>query len=184
MTKADLFFKDIKNKRVVFIGLGVSHNDLIKLFIKKGIDVTVCDRKSADKLGKIYNELLELGVKFELGENYLDKIFGADIVFRAPGMYFNNPILQKAKEKGIVITSEMEVFFDLCPCKIYGITGTEGKTTTTSIISEMLERSGKTVHKGGNIGRALPPIIEEISEDDVAIVELSELSAYKHEAFA
>ena len=173
MTKATQFFENIKDKKVAFIGTGVSHNDLIKLFLKKGISVTVCDKKTEDKMGEIYDELKCLGANFSLGENYLESIYTCDIVFRTPGMYFNNPELTKARNKGIVVTSEMEVFFDICPCKIYAVTGSDGKTTTTTLISEFLSAEGKTVHKGGNIGKALLPIVEDISEDDVAVVELS-----------
>ena len=173
MSKAAQFFENIKDKKVAFIGTGVSHNDLIKLFLKKGISVTVCDKKTADKMGDIYSELKSLGAEFSLGENYLEEIYHSDIVFRTPGMYFNNPALKKARDMGIVVTSEMEVFFDLCPCKIYGVTGSDGKTTTTTLISEFLSAEGKTVHKGGNIGKALLPIIEDISDNDAAVVELS-----------
>ncbi len=173
MTKAERFFADIKYKKVAFIGTGVTNNDTIRLFIKKGIDVTLCDRKTREQIGVLADEFESAGVKLSLGESYLDAIFECDIIFRAPGVYYNIPELKKAQSMGIVVTSEMEVFFDLCPCKTYGITGTDGKTTTTTITTEILERSGKKVHKGGNIGRALLPIIEEISEDDVAVVELS-----------
>lgn len=173
MTKAGLFFDSIKNKKIAFIGTGVSHNELIEMFLKKGLNVTVCDKKTKDEMGSLADKFEKGGASLSLGENYLDEIYQCDIVFRTPGMYFNNPDLKKAMDMGIVVTSEMEVFFDLCPCKIYGITGTDGKTTTTTIISEILARSGKTVHKGGNIGRALLPIVEEINPEDVAVVELS-----------
>ncbi len=173
MSKATRFFDETKGNHVAFIGTGVSHFDLIKLFLKKGYRVTVCDKKSSEQLGDVYNELKSLGAEFSLGENYLDAIFNCDFVFRTPGMYYNNPVLTEARKKGVAITSEMELFFDLCPCKIYAVTGSDGKTTTTTLISEMFAEAGKTVHKGGNIGRALLPIIEEIKEDDVAVVELS-----------
>lgn len=173
MTKAEEFFVSIKDKKVAFIGMGVTNNDTIRLFLKKGIDVTVCDRKERENAGEIAAEFERNGAKLSLGEHYLDAIYGCDIVFRAPGVYFNIPELRKAMDMGIVVTSEMEVFFDLCPCKIYAITGTDGKTTTTTIISEMLAKSGRTVHKGGNIGRALLPIIEDIKPEDAAVVELS-----------
>lgn len=174
MTKAEKFFSDIKNKKVAFIGAAVSHIELIRLFLKKGIDVTVCDKKSINEFPKeLYDEMSSKGAGFSLGENYLDAIMECDIVFRTPGMYYNDPVLTRARKKGIAVTSEMEVFFDLCPCRIYAITGTDGKTTTTTITAQMLEKSGKKVHKGGNIGRALLPIIEEIDENDVAVVELS-----------
>ncbi len=173
MSKATQFFNETKGSHVAFIGTGVSHFDLIKLFLSKEYRVTVCDRKSAEQLGETYDVLKSLGAEFSLGENYLDAVYSCDFVFRTPGMYYNNEVLTEARKKGVVITSEMELFFDLCPCKIYAVTGSDGKTTTTTLISEMLSKSGKTVHKGGNIGRALLPIIEQIDENDVAVVELS-----------
>ncbi|MCI5911678.1 MAG: UDP-N-acetylmuramoyl-L-alanine--D-glutamate ligase [Oscillospiraceae bacterium] len=173
MSKIENFFNDLKTKKVAFIGTGVSHNDLIRLFLKKGISVTILDRKTKDKFEDIYNEFKSLGADFILGDAYLDSLNKFDVVFRTPGMYFNNPALTKAREDGVVVTSEMEVFFDLCPCKIYAVTGSDGKTTTTTLISEMLSESGFTVYKGGNIGKSLLPVIENIKENDRAVVELS-----------
>ena len=173
MNNIKKFFEKMETRKVSFIGVGVSHTDLIKLFLKKGISVTVCDRKDAESMGEVYNELKALGADFCLGEKYLDSLTDFDVVFRAPGMYFNNEKLTDARKKGVVITSEMEVFFDLCPCEIYAVTGSDGKTTTTTIIAGLLEKAGKKVYKGGNIGKALLPLIEEINEDDVAVVELS-----------
>ena len=88
-------------------------------------------------------------------------------------MRFHTKELEQAREKGIVVTSEMEVFFDLCPCPIYAVTGSDGKTTTTTIISEFIKQTGKRVHLGGNIGTPLLPEIEQIDKNDVAVVELS-----------
>ena len=173
MTKAERFFSEIKNKRIAFIGFGVTNNDTIRMFLKKGLDVTVCDKKSRAEAGETAEEFESAGAKLALGENYLEAACKCDIIFRAPGVYYNIPELTEARRSGVTVTSEMEVFFDLCPCKIYAITGTDGKTTTTTIVSEILARSGRKVHKGGNIGRALLPIVEEINEDDAAVVELS-----------
>lgn len=174
MTKAEKFFSEMKNKKIAFIGVGVSHTDLIKLFCKKELDVTVCDKKTAEQM-KEYDELSASGAKFSLGDGYLEGMAEGryDVVFRTPGMYYNNEVLTAARLHGTAVTSEMEVFFDLCPCPIYAVTGSDGKTTTTTIIAELLAAEGKTVHKGGNIGRALLPIIEEVGEDDAAVVELS-----------
>ncbi len=171
--KAELFFESIQNKKVTFIGMGVSHLDCIKLFVKKGIQVTVADKRTAEQLGENYQTLLKEGVRFELGEDYLDHLCEADIIFRTPGMNFFSPALAKARELGKVVTSEMETFFDLCPCKLYAVTGSDGKTTTTTLNREFLKAQGNTVHLGGNIGRALLPIIETIRPEDVAVVELS-----------
>ncbi len=174
MTKVQNFFKDNKDKKVAFIGAGVSHYDLIKLFLEKGIKVCVCDKKEKEKFdSEKYDALYKMGAEFCLGENYLEGIYSCDIIFRTPGMYFNSPALKKAREMGIVVTSEMEVFFDLCPCKIYAVTGSDGKTTTTTLISEFFKAEGKKVFLGGNIGKALLPAIENIDENDVAVVELS-----------
>ena len=174
LTKVQHFFEDIKSKKVAFIGAGVSHYELINLFLDKGIKVKLCDKKTVDKFdSEKYLNLKNKGAEFSFGENYLEGIYSCDIVFRTPGMYFNSPALKKAREMGVVVTSEMEVFFDLCPCKIYGVTGSDGKTTTTTLISEFLKAEGKKVFLGGNIGKALLPEIEKINEDDVAVVELS-----------
>lgn len=174
MKSVGKYFSEIKDKRVAFIGAAVSHCDLIKMFLKKGINCVVLDKKDKEHFDKkTYDDLSALGAEFALGETYLDEMFSCDIVFRTPGMYYNDPTITRARESGIVITSEMETFFDLCPCKIYAITGSDGKSTTTTVISEIFKADGKTVHIGGNLGMALLPIIETIKEDDIAVVELS-----------
>ena len=171
-TCADRFFKNIYGKKVAFLGIGKSNLPVIKMFHKKGAKVIAYDQIDREKILDEVLELEALGIELRLGENYLENI-DADIIFRTPGMKFFLPELNKAREKGIVVTSEMEMFFELCPCKIIGITGSDGKTTTTSIISEILKRSGKTVHLGGNIGTPLLSNLENINENDIAVVELS-----------
>ena len=174
MSKTARFFEGLKDKKVAFIGTGVSHNELISLFLKKGIDVTVLDRKTEEQYDpELLERLRGAGVKFITGEGYLDSLADFDVVYRTPGMYYNHPKLIEARSRGVVITSEMESFFELCPCRIFAITGSNGKTTTTTLISEFLKAEGYTVWLGGNIGKALLPRIESISEDDYAVVELS-----------
>ena len=109
------FEKDMKNKKVTVIGICVSNLPLIKYLCQLGADVTACDKRTREKLGKTADELFELGVKLNLGEDYLSNI-DAEVIFKTPGMRFDVPELLKAKESGAVITSEMEVFFDICPC--------------------------------------------------------------------
>lgn len=166
------FFEKMKQERVCFIGAGVSHRQLIELFAEKGIPVTLRDKRTPRQLGETYDSLSALGIRMVLGEDYLNQIDDT-VIFRTPGMNFFHPALVKAREEGITVTSEMEVFFRLCPCPVYAVTGSDGKTTTTTIISELLKAQGYTVHLGGNIGRALLPIIETISSEDRAVVELS-----------
>ncbi|MBR1731981.1 MAG: UDP-N-acetylmuramoyl-L-alanine--D-glutamate ligase [Ruminococcus sp.] len=172
MNKTDSFFNDIKGKKVCFVGIGTSNLPLIELFAKKGAAVAACDRQSYEALGENAERAEKVGAKLILGDDYLDNI-DTDILFHSPGTPFYKPELEALKKKGVVVTSEMEVFFDLCPCKIIAVTGSDGKTTTTTIISEILKASGKKVHLGGNIGTPLLPIIESINEDDYAVVELS-----------
>ena len=172
MNKTKAFFDSIKGKRVCFVGIGTSNLPLIEMFCEKGAVVSACDRQSYDALGENAKRAEKAGAKLILGDSYLDDI-DTDILFRSPGTPFYRPELEALKKKGVVVTSEMEVFFDLCPCKIIAVTGSDGKTTTTTIISELLKAAGKKVHLGGNIGTPLLPIIEEIGEDDYAVVELS-----------
>ena len=166
------FMDSMKGKRVDMIGVGVSHRELIPLLVSKGAKVALCDRKTREQLGETADWLESLGVQLKLGPDYLDRLDG-EIIFRSPGMKYLTPQLTAARRRGQVVTSELEVFLELCPCPVYGVTGSDGKTTTTTLIAEMLEKQGFTVHKGGNIGRALLPILEQVSPDDRAVVELS-----------
>lgn len=167
------FFNDLKNKKVAVIGIGVSHTDMVAFFLSKGIGVTVLDKRDENALGEDYVFLKSKGAEFLLGDSYLDSLCDFDVIFRTPGMYFLSEQLIKAREQGVAVTSEMEMFFELCPCKTFALTGSDGKTTTTTLIGEMFKAEGKRVHVGGNIGRALLPIIDEITPDDIAVVELS-----------
>lgn len=166
------FFKNIAGKTVTFCGIGRSHMPLMQMFQEKGAIVSARDKRNFDELGENGKTLEQLGVKLILGENYLQDL-NEDIIFRTPGMRYHLPELEAARKRGAVVTSEMEVFFELCPCKIYAVTGSDGKTTTTSIIAEFLKAQGKTVHLGGNIGRPLLPEIESIQPEDCTVVELS-----------
>lgn len=169
--RVSAFFDKMKGKKIAFIGCGRSNLPLTSLFARYKADVIVCDEKDESELPAAA-KLRSSGIEVRCGKDYL-KNLDADIVFRSPGIYYNKPEIISLRERGVAVTSETEVFFDLCPCKTYGITGTDGKTTTTTIVSEILRRSGKTVYLGGNIGTPLLPVIERISADDAAVVELS-----------
>ena len=166
------FEKDMKNKKVTVIGIGVSNLPLIKYLCQLGADVTACDKRTREKLGKTADELFELGVKLNLGEDYLSDI-DAELIFKTPGMRFDVPELLKAKESGAVITSEMEVFFDICPCKIIAVTGSDGKTTTTTLINEILTQDGYNTWLGGNIGNPLLTKTKDMNPCDIVVLELS-----------
>ena len=168
----ELFFQSLRGKRVTFCGIGRSHLPLMDLFLEKGAVVSARDKRTREQLGEQGDQLEAKGVRLILGEDYLQNL-DEDIIFRTPGMRYHLPQLEEARARGQAVTSEMEVFFQLCPCKIYAVTGSDGKTTTTSIIAELLKAQGKTVHLGGNIGKPLLPEIETIAPEDVAVVELS-----------
>ena len=171
-TSTERFFESVRGKTVAFIGIGTSNLPLIRQFAEKGAEVIACDRKSFEALGENGLKAKEYGAQLVLGDSYLSDI-RADIVFRSPGTPFYKEELVRLRENGTVLTSEMEVFFELCPCRTIAVTGSDGKTTTTTIISELLKAEGKTVHLGGNIGKPLLPEIETVSPLDYAVVELS-----------
>ncbi len=171
-TSVSRFFEAVKGKTVAFIGIGTSNLPLIQLFAQKGAKVMALDKKDEASLGENGVLAKQYGATLITGDSYLDNI-DADIVFRSPGTPFYRPELVAVRDSGRVLTSEMEVFFDLCPCQVIAVTGSDGKTTTTTIISELLKAAGKNVHLGGNIGKPLLPEIETVQPDDWAVVELS-----------
>lgn len=170
--KYELFKKSIKGKSVAVLGIGVSNMPLIRLLHNCGAIITACDKKSKEKLGEVYNELASMKAELRLGEGYLENL-NQDIIFKTPGIHPYIPQLIRAKQRGAVITSEMEVFFDLCPAQIIAVTGSDGKTTTTTLIYKMLCEQGYRCHLGGNIGRPLLGDIEKIKPEDKVVLELS-----------
>ena len=166
------YLASLQGKRVAVIGIGVSNTPLIKTLLGAGISVTACDKSPRENFGSLAEELESLGATLRLGETYLDGL-DQDVIFRSPGIRPDIPPFLAAMEKGSVLTSEMEVFFQVCPCKIIAVTGSDGKTTTTSLIAEMLKNAGRTVHVGGNIGKPLLSEADAMGKDDVAVLELS-----------
>lgn len=166
------FFSQLKGKKIAMCGIGVSNTPLILRFLEQGARVIACDRREREQIGVIADQLEKAGAELKLGDGYLDNL-EVDIIFRTPGMNFHLPELEKARKRGIAVTSEMEVFFDLCPATIFAVTGSDGKTTTTTLIAKMLEAEGKRVFVGGNIGTPLLPEIENITADDFVVAELS-----------
>lgn len=166
------YLVSIKGKRVAVIGIGVSNTPLIKMLLRAGISVTACDKNEREDFGGRIEELESLGAELRLGPEYLDGL-DHDLIFRTPGMRPDEPQLMAAKERGSIITSEMELFFQTCPCKIIAVTGSDGKTTTTTIIAKLLQAAGHTVYLGGNIGRPLLPDVDGMMPEDIAVLELS-----------
>ncbi|MGI6497701.1 MAG: UDP-N-acetylmuramoyl-L-alanine--D-glutamate ligase [Oscillospiraceae bacterium] len=166
------FLASIKGKRVAVIGIGVSNTPLIRMLLRAGISVTACDKNDRIQFGDLAEELESLGATLQMGEDYLQNL-NQDIVFRTPGMRPDHPALLKAAAGGSVVTSEMEVFFDVCPCPIIAVTGSDGKTTTATIIAKLLEQAGITTYLGGNIGKPLLSQAGDMLPEDWVVLELS-----------
>ena len=166
------YLTSLQGKNIAVLGLGVSNRPLVRLLLDCGCTVTGCDRTPYEKLDAEVLELERRGCVLRTGEDYLQNL-SADLVFRTPGMHPANPALEQLRATGAEVTSEMEIFFELCPCTILAVTGSDGKTTTSTLISEMLKAAGKTVWLGGNIGAPLLPYTDEMKKDDYVVVELS-----------
>ena len=168
-------FEDyIRFRKVAIIGLGVSNLPLLDYFHKKKANVTVFDQKEIEKMPKdIMNKITEYSMGMSFGQNYLSKLQNFNLIIRSPSILPTIPELQKEQERGAIVTTEIELLMKMCPCKMIGITGSDGKTTTTTLISEIIKKSGKVCHVGGNIGIPLFTKLSEIQPDDILVLELS-----------
>ena len=174
MKKSFSEFKQyILNKKVAVVGIGVSNIPLIHFLYNLGAKVTAFDKKNEDQLGRIAVDFKDKGIELSLGERYLDNLTGYDVVFKTPSMRIDSEALVRVKKEGSYITSEMEEFVRYCPAKVYGITGSDGKTTTTTIVYNLLKEEGYRTWVGGNIGTPLFSQIEEICPEDKVVLELS-----------
>ena len=166
------YLDSLKDKTIAVVGYGISNTPLTKLLLAHGCKVTVRDLRTREQFAKSADNLRSLGAKLQLGETYLDDLC-EDVIFRTPGMHPFNPALLKAADNGSVITSEIEAFFKVCPCRTIAITGSDGKTTTSTLIAHILKESGHTVFLGGNIGTPLLDKVPKMKKDDFAVLELS-----------
>lgn len=162
-------------KKIGFVGAGVSNLPIIELFLEKGIDVTLRDKK--DSLS-VDAELINKGLRIIKGDKYLEDM-EEDIIFLSPALRPDLPEFIKARESGVLITTELEEFLKHCPCTTIGITGSDGKTTTSTLCAKLLESSGKKVYLGGNIGENLFVKLSDIKESDFAVIEISSFQLMK-----
>lgn len=159
-----------KNKKIAVIGFGIEGQSVCD-FLAESI-ITVFDEKKIEDFDpRVLEKYDQKGVKFRFGQ--IENLEGFDIIFRSPGIRPDSDALQNARQDGVEITSATKVFFDLCPCKITGVTGTKGKGTTSTLIYEMLKQEGFDVYLGGNIG--VPPLsfLEKLTPSSKVVLELS-----------
>lgn len=162
-----------KGKVVAIIGLSIEGIDSTKYFHAQGASVWCLDRRTKSELGDTYNKLKPLAKGFQIGETYLSDLNRFDLVIRTPGMNPRLPELIAYKKTGKVVSSATKIFFKECPCPIIGVTGTKGKGTTSTLIARMLERAGKKVWLGGNVGVPLLSHVPDIKKSDIVVLELS-----------
>lgn len=167
-------YKEFLNmKKAAVLGIGVSNIPLIRYIVNLGAEVTACDRASRESLGGICDEFENMGIKLQLGTDYLNGIENTDIVFRSPSLRPDLPELVRARDNGAVVTSEIEEFIKFCPGDIIGITGSDGKSTTTTLIYNILKKEGYNAWMGGNIGTPLFDKLDFIGCQDKVVLELS-----------
>ena len=172
--KLEEFNEYIKYRKVAVIGLGVSNIPLIDyLYIHKA-NVTVFDDRTIDELPQdIITKITNYGFAFSFGEKSLNKLHNFDLIFRSPSCLPTKPELEAESQRGAIVTTEIELLMKMCPSKIIGITGSDGKTTTTSLVNSILQKAGYKTFLGGNIGTPLFTKLDEMTPEDIVVLELS-----------
>lgn len=172
--KLEEFNEYIKYRKVAIIGLGVSNLPLLDYMYDKKARVTVFDERNIEAISKqVMDKITAYGFEFNLGKNCLEKLKGFDIIFRSPSCLPTRFELQQEENRGAIVTTEIEMLMKMCPCKIIGVTGSDGKTTTTSLIYSILQKSGYHTFLGGNIGTPLFTKLSEMKPEDMVVLELS-----------
>lgn len=168
------FINELKNKKIAIIGAGVSNLPLIKILNENNCDITVFDKKELTEMEEDTSKYItDNNIKVSLGNNYLEQLIGFDVIFRSPSVLPTNPYLDKEAKRGSLITTEIEQVIKLSPCKVIGITGSKGKTTTTTILYNILDKMGYSTHLGGNIGTPLFSKLDSFKETDLVVLEIS-----------
>lgn len=172
--KLEEFNKYLNKRKVAIIGLGVSNIPLLDYLHENNARVTVFDDKEIDQIPKdVMDKITKYSFTFSFGKNSLSKLVGFDLIFRSPSCLPTNPALSAESDRGAIVTSEIEMLMKMCPCKVIGVTGSDGKTTTTSLVASILKKAGYKCYLGGNIGVPLFTKLNEITPENIVVLELS-----------
>lgn len=172
--KLEEFNEYVRYRKIAIIGLGVSNIPLLEYFYNKKAKVTVFDDREKENIPQeIINKINEYEFETSFGKNNLEKLKNFDIIFRSPSCLPTKPELDKEAKRGALVTTEIEMLMKMCPAKIIGVTGSDGKTTTTSMIYTILKKAGHNTYLGGNIGTPLFTKLNEIKPEDIVVLELS-----------
>ncbi len=172
--KLQEFNRSLKTSKIAIIGVGVSNIPLIEYLVNLKCDITLYDKKNKELLGDdIKNIISKYNIKGFFGDNYLENLVGFDIIFRSPSCLPTNEYIKKERDRGCIVTTEVEQVIRLAPCKVIGVTGSKGKTTTTTIIYNILKSLGYSTYLGGNIGTPLFVELDKMKNNDIVVLELS-----------
>ena len=172
--KLEEFNQYIKFRKVAIIGLGVSNLPLLDYMHEKKAIVTVFDERNIEAIPKhVMDKITTYNFAFHLGKNCLENLKGFDIIFRSPSCLPTRAELQQEELRGAIVTTEIEMLMKMCPCKMIGVTGSDGKTTTTSLIYNILQKANYDAFLGGNIGTPLFTRLPEMTPESIVVLELS-----------
>ena len=172
--KLEEFNEYIRFRKVAVIGLGVSNLPLLEYLYNKKAQVTVFDERTLEEIPEeTINKINTYEFDTFFGKNCLENLNGFNVIFRSPSCLPTRPELQKEADRGAIVTTEVEMLMEMCPCKIIGVTGSDGKTTTTSLINAILQHAGYRTFLGGNIGTPLFTKLPEMEPNDIVVLELS-----------
>lgn len=172
--KLEEFNEYIRFRKVAVIGLGVSNLPLLEYLYNKKAQVTVFDERTLEEIPEeTINKINTYKFDTFFGKNCLENLNGFNVIFRSPSCLPTRPELQKEADRGAIVTTEVEMLMEMCPCKIIGVTGSDGKTTTTSLINAILQHAGYKTFLGGNIGTPLFTKLPEMEPNDIVVLELS-----------
>ena len=180
--KLEEFNEYIRFRKVAVIGLGVSNLPLLEYLYNKKAQVTVFDERTLEEIPEeTINKINTYEFDTFFGKNCLENLNGFNVIFRSPSCLPTRPELQKEADRGAIVTTEVEMLMEMCPCKIIGVTGSDGKTTTTSLINAILQHAGYKTFLGGNIGTPLFTKLPEMEPNDIVVLELSSFQLNQNE---